>query len=499
MADIPTSADPSLLQSLKLHLEGLKRTPHGLILFNQIQRGLQQYGHKNGRIELVFVTFLHALLGKYAKSPACDPATRVKARLIQQRLTLYLPAPPPSSAVAPPQAPSSAARPVAGPPPVTTPKPAPRPPAAPVTESKPAPVVKTATPAPSSPFQSPPKKKTVVRETPPRAPVIENKPAPTAEAVAPPAPEPSAPPARDRPVAKEVAAPPSTPAPVFEAQPASEAIMPPPIELPLTRQEKIEELGNTLAENVTASIAVDKQFGELLENERAVLQDAESPLGDFNDMKQILVKGLNELIEERKALIEKLSSASDYLKAVEVDRERLRVELGNARKHSMSDELTGLPKRDVFVKQLESEIGRVKRYGFALALALIDVDNLESINKRYGRATGDAVLRCYAGEILSRFRSYDLVARYGGDEFAVLFPNTQKDGAMHALEKARRSATSTFINQDGKNIPLPSFSSVLTQYSPGEPVDALLQRADETLSQAKLGGHNRMVVALPTV
>jgi diguanylate cyclase len=164
----------------------------------------------------------------------------------------------------------------------------------------------------------------------------------------------------------------------------------------------------------------------------------------------------------------------------------------------MADELTGLPKRDVFIKQLESEIGRVKRYGFALAFAVIDIDGLESVNKRYGRATGDAVLRCYASEILSKFRTYDLVARYGGDEFAVLFPNTQKDGAMHALEKARKTATSTFIHQDGKNIPLPSFSSVLTQYSPGEPPAAMLQRADETLTHAKQGGTNRMVVALPT-
>jgi diguanylate cyclase (GGDEF)-like protein len=126
------------------------------------------------------------------------------------------------------------------------------------------------------------------------------------------------------------------------------------------------------------------------------------------------------------------------------------------------------------------------------------VDNLESVNKRYGRSAGDAVLRCYAGQILAKFRTYDLVARYGDDEFAVLFPNTQKDGAMHALEKARKTAASTFIHQDGKNIPLPSFSSVLTQYSPGEPAATLLQRADETLSQARLAGYNRMVVALPT-
>lgn len=422
MADTDTSTDPSLLKSLKHHLEGLKRTEHGLILYNQIQRGLQKYGHENGRIELVFVTFLHGLLGKYATSPACDPATRVKARLIQQRLTLYLPTPS--------TAPTAAAPPRPVPPPVT---------AKPVVSP---PVVQAPTPAPPAP------------------PMVTARPEPAMEA--------------------------AIPAPVPETSPSP------------TRQEKIEALEDTLADKVTESITVDKQFGELLENERAALQDTHSPLGELGDLKQILVKGLNELIEERQALIEKLSTASEYLKAVETDRARLRQDLSHARKHSMADELTGLPKRDVFIKQLESEIGRVKRYGFALAFAVIDIDNLESVNKRYGRATGDAVLRCYASDILSKFRTYDLVARYGGDEFAVLFPNTQKDGAMHALEKARKTATSTFIHQDGKNIPLPSFSSVLTQYSPGEPPAALLARADETLTHAKLGGYNRMVVALPT-
>jgi diguanylate cyclase (GGDEF)-like protein len=444
-----TSADPSLLQSLKLHLEGLKRTQHGQILYNQIQRGLQKFGHKDGRIELVFVTFLHALLGKYATSPACDPPTRVKARLIQQRLTIYLPknAPtkPPSKPAVPPHA------------------------AAPVEAENPAPPTESPKPA------GPP------------VPVVESTPEPVVEVQPEPAPEPAS---RPEPVPEpvvEAAAPPVAAAPVATTAPATPS-----------RQEKIEALEDTLAIQVTESIAVDRKFGELLENERETLKNLDSPLGEFNDLKQILVKGINELIEERQTLIEKMSSAGDYLKAVETDREHLRQELTHARKHSMADELTGLPKRDVFVKQLEAEIGRVKRYGFALAVAVIDVDNLESINKRYGRPVGDAVLRCYAGQILAKFRSYDLVARYGGDEFAVLFPNTQKDGAMHALEKARRTAASTFIQQDGKNIALPSFSSVLTQYSPGEPATTLLQRADQTLSQAKLAGYNRMVVALPT-
>lgn len=446
-----TSADPSLLQNLKLHLDGLKRTQHGLILYNQIQRGLQKYGHEDGRVELVFVTFLHALLGQYATSPACDPATRVKARLIQQRLTLYLPRNAPAIPAPKPVAPPRTAAPVAA-------KPA-SPPLAPaetVKEMKPPPDVEV------KPDSAPP---AISKPEPLPEPVV---------AAAPPAVEASA------------------PQTTVEAEPVmyTEPLTP-------SRQEKIEVLEDTLAEQVTESIAVDKKFGELLESERETLKTLDSPLGEFNDLKQILVKGLSELIEERQSLIEKLSSAGDYLKAVETDRERLRQELGHARKHSMADELTGLPRRDVFVKQLEAEIGRVKRYGFALAVAVIDVDNLESVNKRYGRTAGDAVLRCYAGQILSKFRTYDLVARYGDDEFAVLFPNTQKDGAMHALEKARKTAASTFIRQDGKNIPLPSFSSVLTQYSPGEPASALLQRADQTLSQARLAGYNRMVVALP--
>ena len=446
MADTDTSADPSLLQSLKHHLEGLKRTEHGLILYNQIQRGLQSYGDQDGRIEHVFVTFLHALLGKYATSPVCDPATRVKARLIQQRLTLYLPNKPVATAV-PSAPPTRAVEPK-----LYVPPPPPK------MEMSPVPPV-TPTPTVEPKFHEPPAPPTV--EPPPQAvvaPVDEVKPPPAVEVTPPPPQEPE----------------------------------------PVTRQEKIEALGDALAEKVTASIAVDKQFGELLEKERATIAGMESPLGEFNDMKQILVKGLNELIEERQALIEKLSSAGEYLKAVESDRERLRQELGKARKHGMTDELTGLPNRDVFIKQLESEIGRVKRYGFSLALAVIDVDNLEAVNKRYGRPAGDAVLRCYAGEILAKFRTYDLVARYSGDCFAVLFPNTQKDGAMHALEKARKTATSTFIHHEGKNIPLPSFSSVLTQHAAGEPAASLLKRADETLIQAKEGGFNRMVVALPT-
>jgi len=178
------------------------------------------------------------------------------------------------------------------------------------------------------------------------------------------------------------------------------------------------------------------------------------------------------------------------------DRRQIEKALNQARKNSLTDELTGLPNRSAFVRQLTAEIGRARRYGFSLALALIDLDDLKTINERHGYAAGDAILHTYAREIMSQFRGYDMVARYAEDEFAVLLPNTQKDGAVRALDKAQKHAAGTFIQFNGQNLPLPSFSSVLTLYSHGEQPEALLKRADDALSHAKLRGRAQSVVAL---
>lgn len=97
---------------------------------------------------------------------------------------------------------------------------------------------------------------------------------------------------------------------------------------------------------------------------------------------------------------------------------------------------------------------------------------------------------------MSQFRGYDLVARYAEDEFAVLLPNTQKDGALRAIDKAQKHAAGTFIQFNGQNLPLPTFSSVLTLYSHGEAPDTLLKRANEALNHAKQRGRAQSVVAL---
>lgn len=267
-----------------------------------------------------------------------------------------------------------------------------------------------------------------------------------------------------------------------------------PIAEPIAAIESVrgDELLPTPVPDIIPSITGERDAQTLLQAHAAGASD----LAAFEDVKAAFMRGLDELIHSRQQLEQKLTSAAEYLKAVQVDREQLQQELATAKRHGSVDPLTGLPNRDVFARALAAEIGRVKRYGFALAVALIDLDGIGAINERHGRNTGDAILRCYARDIFSRFRAYDLVARYSGDAFAVLFPNTQKDGAMRALDKARQAATESVLTVNGRTLPLPSFSSALTLYTPGEQPATLLERADQALAAAKGAGGARTITAL---
>ena len=413
------SAEKALVDSLRAHLEGLRRTPDGEILYKLIARGLQRFKSGGDGIEQAFIAFLHSLLERYATDPESHPSTRVKARLIQQRLIPYLAHVARNKTVARTDA-NAAGEAEVGSTPIV-PADARTPEAAQATESL----------------------------EPEKTPATEH-----------------ASPVTGAPVSAVEATLPFVEAP----EPALEA------------EDRMGKLQEDLAQHVTQTLASDEDLGPELDAQAAA---EAAGIQTFVDLKQLFLKGLDELINEREELKRRLGAAGEYLRAVDADRKRLRGELSQARKHGAADELTGLPKREIFVRALEAEVGRVTRYGFSLALALLDLDGFTELNEQHGREAGDAVLRCYARDILSHFRTYDLVGRYGDDEFVVLFPNTQQDGAQRALEKARRAAAEACLNFRGATIPLPSFSSVLTIYVPGEPVPTLLARAQTALHHAK--------------
>ena len=485
MSAVPaTPLDGPLVQGIRRHLEGLKSTPDGAALYMMIERGLRRYGGE-GQMEHAFLDFLHGMLARHAKDTNTDPATRVKARMIQQRLALALAPPTPPAKVA-------AERDSRSTPPPPTRQQKERQHEArqdvPVGNARPQVAERSDSPSPST------------NDSDVRAPVSKRAPA-SAQDDATPVPSGTQTHAQ-QPAVTRPAETNHPPTPRFEEIVVPrEASQPRPAPAdegaPARSSEKLGTLEETLVEKVTETITFNKEFDEIVKTEQTALERADRAIGDFKDLKQLLVRGLDELVRERDELKERLGTAAEFLKAVESDRRKLKGELGRLRKQALADELTGLPKREVFVKSLEAEISRVRRYGFALALAVLDVDGLERINTQYGREAGDAVLRSYANEILANFRTYDLVARYGEDEFAVLFPNTQKEGALRALEKAQKRASETYLSHDGRSFPIPTFSSVLTLYTPGEKPEQLLRRAEDALDHAKLKGHARMVVALP--
>ena len=262
-------------------------------------------------------------------------------------------------------------------------------------------------------------------------------------------------------------------------------------------QERVEKLHEAFVHRMAESITRSQEYHRMLRSHMKAIKLADSE-NDFNDLKTLLMRGMEDLLKGNEALGRDLDSTSHYLKIARLDRALLKDELGRIKNNTTIDELTALQNKEAFVKQLQSEISRVNRYGFSFAIAVLDIDDLKSINNTYGRDAGDEVIRCYARQILSQFRSYDLVARHKSDEFLLLFPNTQKEGALRAVEKAQKRAANLYINHKDKNIKVPTFTSVLTTYTPGDQPDTLLRRTTEAMAQAQRQGRDQVILALPT-
>ncbi|HKI86999.1 MAG TPA: GGDEF domain-containing protein [Thermoanaerobaculia bacterium] len=163
-----------------------------------------------------------------------------------------------------------------------------------------------------------------------------------------------------------------------------------------------------------------------------------------------------------------------------------------ARRQATTDPLTGLVNRRGFGTRSRRELSRSRRQGERLALVLVDVDQLKTINDRFGHAVGDRVLKHVAATIADLVRKSDLVARFGGDEFVILLWSADRQGAMAATERIRCTIGDTPVNCDGQLIHL-TLSAGVAEIGPLEgEVEAAIGRADEALYRAKSAGRDRV-------
>lgn len=159
------------------------------------------------------------------------------------------------------------------------------------------------------------------------------------------------------------------------------------------------------------------------------------------------------------------------------------------------DHLTGCANRRHFYELAEAELARSRRYGRSMGLLIMDVDHFKAINDRFGHAAGDAVLRTLAEALREALRELDVLGRIGGEEFAVLLPETPRHEAISIAERLRRSLGALRIEYEGNELGLTASFGV-TAREPGDiRLDPVMRRADRALYEAKAAGRNCTAVA----
>jgi two-component system cell cycle response regulator len=162
----------------------------------------------------------------------------------------------------------------------------------------------------------------------------------------------------------------------------------------------------------------------------------------------------------------------------------------NLEKQTRFDHLTNLPNRAAFSENFEAQSKLARREESPLSLAMLDIDRFKKINDEHGHMVGDEALRYVATQIREKLRQSDYVARWGGEEFAVLFPATHEEEGKAALTKALLHLNKfPLVTKTGQTISI-SFSGGVHEVIPGEDLEHALSKADAVLYRAKSSGRN---------
>jgi diguanylate cyclase len=225
------------------------------------------------------------------------------------------------------------------------------------------------------------------------------------------------------------------------------------------------------------------------------LDDFSSAIGESGEPPNIralvadLVVETQRVAERNRTLEGKLTKASGEVS-------ELKQHLESVQREALTDALTGIPNRKSFETRLREAARDAMENDEHLCLLIADIDHFKRFNDTYGHQLGDQVLRLVARTLTDSVRGRDTSARFGGEEFAIILPQTGLDDAQTVAEHIRQGLTRRKVvgrdkNQDYGSITL-SFGAA--EYRPGEPLSSLVERADVALYRAKREGRNRVAV-----
>jgi len=250
-----------------------------------------------------------------------------------------------------------------------------------------------------------------------------------------------------------------------------------------------EELKNIIASmqrDLACSGGKLSGYMEKLNEFSAILNGSPSPLAMMAEVRKV-VEATRETENSQRhftTLISQLSSELDSL----------RKELAQAKEESLKDCLTGISNRKAFDITLEETIATARREKSQFSVLIADIDNFKRVNDHYGHLIGDKVLRFVATAIKRCVKGKDLVARFGGEEFAIILCNTDITGAHTVAEQIREAVFSGTIKDinSKKIFDRVSISLGISQFDEFDYPEDILQRADQALYLAKERGRNRV-------
>ena len=181
-----------------------------------------------------------------------------------------------------------------------------------------------------------------------------------------------------------------------------------------------------------------------------------------------------------------LSVNSYYFRVASFVSEKQMEALANA------DQLTGLTNRRGILRKLNAQHDLFTRNGTCFTLVLSDIDHFKKFNDTYGHDCGDYVLQGVAQLMQDRLRQYDVVSRWGGEEFLIMLPDTEVGAAIGVAEEIRRAIESEKFNFNGQSLSV-TMTFGVAQHQTDDSIDNTIKRADDVLYHGKENGRNRVV------
>jgi diguanylate cyclase len=257
------------------------------------------------------------------------------------------------------------------------------------------------------------------------------------------------------------------------------------------KDEKVDRVLRQVAKVLQTHLTDSESFSERLDGHNQRLSRHES----VGPIKEIVLA----LIEDNRDMRNRLDNVRNQLEESRLQVVQLQTNLECAQEAGLRDVVTAIGNRRFFDASFMEEVEKARRQGDQMCLALADIDKFKHVNDRFGHLVGDRLLRLFANILVQNVRGQDKVARFGGEEFALIFPGARIDEAVTAVERIRVVLESKqwTIEPSGERVGKVTASFGVVKLRADESPNDLLRRVDERLYEAKVQGRNRIVADDP--